>query len=135
LLAHRGTHLEDVEALTATPRFGLPDGSTERQYLNACRAAQSAREAAEEDQRQTELRNAQERQETAEAHAVALRKRSRILRRVLVGTAVIAVLAIVAAVGAVTASRQADTSRQQAETNLRTATAQKLNAQAQNMLS
>ena len=77
LLVHRGTRLEDVEALAATPRFGLPDGSTERQYLSACRAAQSAREAAEENQRQTELRHAQERQHTAEAHAAELRQHLR----------------------------------------------------------
>ena len=44
LLVHRGTRLEDAEALAATPHF-VSDGSTERQYLNACRAAQSAREA------------------------------------------------------------------------------------------
>ena len=71
-----------------------------------------------------------------------LRKRSRILRSLLVATVVIAVVAIVAAVGAVvlfgqaTNSRhRAEASKQEAEASLRTATAQKLIAEAQSILS
>ena len=89
LLVHRGTRLEEVEALAATPRFGLPEGSTERQYLSACRAAQSAREAAEEEQRQAELRDAQERDRQGADDAVRptpphCRRRSRVLAIVAV---------------------------------------------------
>ena len=116
LLVHRGTRLEDVEALAATPRFGLTDGSTERQYLSACRAAQSAREAAEEDQRQTELRHAQERQPS--------RRSPRRRNAPICAPAGRTVIAVVAAAGPLRAS----------QTNLRAATAQKLNAQAQGML-
>ena len=68
-----------------------------------------------------------DKQATAEKHAAALRKRSRILIAVLTVTAVIAVTAV--ALGML-----ATTARQQAEINLRAATAQKLNAQAQGML-
>ena len=83
---------------------------------------------------QVRAQAAQERQQTAEAQASALRRHSQILRAVLAATAVIAVLALVGAVVALIAFRQATNSRQQEQTHLRTATAQKLIAQAQGML-
>ncbi|MCW2652645.1 MAG: hypothetical protein JWR32_3621 [Mycobacterium sp.] len=135
-----GTRLTDAETLAETPEFRGRLAHT-REYLTACRHAENQKLQGEEDQRQAELRHAQdraqaaqERQETAEAHTAALRRRSQILRRVLAATAVVAVIALVGAVVAVIAFGQATNSRQQAQTNLRTATVQKLVAQAQGML-
>ena len=84
-----GTRLVDAETLAETPGFGERLGGT-GDYLRASREAEDQRLESEEQHRRAELRNAQERQQTAEAH-------SRILRRILVGTAVIAVIAVVAA--------------------------------------
>ena len=121
-----GTRLTDAETLADTREFRGRLAHT-REYLAACQHAENQKLQAEEDQRQAELRHAQERQQTAEAHADALRRRSHILRAVLVGTAIIAVVALVGAVVAVI-------SRHQAQNNPRIATVQKLTAQAQGML-
>ncbi|MFD4267814.1 hypothetical protein [Rhodococcus sp. NPDC058481] len=76
-------------------------------------AARESRLAAEHQRQQAELRDAQERQEAAEDNALALRKRSRILHAVLAGTAIIAVMALVAAILAVRAyDRAEDRSRE-----------------------
>ena len=88
---------------------------------------QAELQAAELRAAQERERAARERQETAEAHAAALRRRSRILRAVLAATAVIAVLTLAAAFFAVD-------SRQQAQRNLRAATVQQWIAKAQGML-
>ena len=90
-----GTRLADAETLSAQQVFSDRLAGT-RDYLTACRDAEDAKLAAEEEQRQAELRHAQERQQTAEAHAATLRRRSRVL-------AVIAVIAVVGAVVAVIA--------------------------------
>jgi WD40 repeat protein len=95
-----GTRLTDAETLASTAGFGDRLAGA-RDYLTASRAAENQRLAKEEEQRQAELRHAQERQQAAEAHAADLRRRSRVLRAVLAGTAVIAVLAIVGALVAV----------------------------------
>ena len=119
----------------------------ERQARKEAAAQHEAALEAEKQRRRSELDRAElraakdrewaarEREETAEAHAAVLRKRSRNLHRVLVATVVIAVAAIVAAVGAVVLFGQATDSRHQAEASLRTATAQKLIAEAQSILS
>ena len=44
LLVHRDGRLKEVAALAGNPRFGLPDASVERAYLDACSAAQQARD-------------------------------------------------------------------------------------------
>jgi WD40 repeat protein len=84
-----GTRLVDAETLAETPGFRERLGGT-GDYLRASRKAEDQRLESEEQRRQAELRTAQERQQSAEAH-------SRVLRRILVGTAVIAVIAVVAA--------------------------------------
>ena len=78
-----------------------------RDYLAASRQAENQRLAKEEEQRQAELRHAEERQRAAEAHAADLRRRSRILRAVLAGTAIVALVAVIGFVQASRAQHQA----------------------------
>ena len=61
LLVHRNGRLKDAEALLANPRFTLPEASVERAYLDACSAAQRAREAAEKEEQERRIRDAEER--------------------------------------------------------------------------
>ena len=121
-----GTRLADAEKLFTSTNFSRRLAVT-RDYLAASREREDQRLRAETERRQSELRDAQERQRTAEAHAAALRTRSRILRVVLAVTAVVAVVAVVAAVQALAA-------RSQAQSLYRQATALRLEAQAKGML-
>lgn len=77
-----GSRLGDAETLADMPGFGDRLAGA-RDYLAASRAAENRRLAADEQQRLAELHYAQERQQTAEAHATTLRKRSRILQAVV----------------------------------------------------
>ena len=103
-----GTRLVDAETLAAEPgyRDRLAQQPT-RDHLAASRQAENQRLAKEEEQRQAELRHAQERQRAAEAHAADLRRRSRILRAVLAGTAIVALVAVIGFVQASRAQHQA----------------------------
>ncbi|MGH3971585.1 MAG: WD40 repeat domain-containing protein, partial [Mycobacterium sp.] len=101
-----GTRLSDAESLTTAPGFGSRLAGT-RDYLAASRDAENQRLAVEEEQRQAELRHAQERQQAAEAHAADLRRRSRILRAVLAATVIVAVVAVIGFVQANRAQRLA----------------------------
>ena len=121
-----GTRLADAETLSATGEFGDRLAGT-RDYVTASRAAEDARLAAEEEHRQAALRHAQERQQTAEAHAATMRKRSRIL-------AVVAVIAVVGAVVAMISYKQANAAKAQAQDRFREATALRLNSEAADML-
>ena len=76
-------------------------------FLAASRAREDRRRADEEGRRAAELRAAQEKQQVAEAHAAALRRRSRILRGVLAATVGIALVAIAGFVWALNAQRDA----------------------------
>jgi WD40 repeat protein len=127
LLAHRGTRLEDVEALAGTPRFGLPEGSTERQYLSACLAAQSAREDAEKEERNRRIRDAER---IAEEQKKAAAAQKNIARRTGVALVVVLLVAVLAG----WQWWEANHAKDQAQDNLRTATAQKLISQARGML-
>ena len=128
-----GTRLIDAETLSGTPQFKERlDGA--REYLSASRRAEDARCTTEEARREAELRDAQERQRTAEAHAAALRRRSRVLRAVLAGTAVVAVIAIVGAILAVAASTHAHAARKQAQNRFRDATAVRLRSEAADII-
>jgi WD40 repeat protein len=89
-----GTRLAEAQALAARPEFFTRLHPT-HDYLAAARLAENERLRAEQEHRETELRNARERQQTAEAHAHVLRRRSRVLRGVLVATAIVAVIAVV----------------------------------------
>ena len=90
-----GTRLTDAEALVAKAGFRQRLASA-NDYLVASRDSENEHLRAEEEHREAELRNAKERQVTAEAHAATLRKRSRVLRAVLAVTVVVAVAAVVA---------------------------------------
>ncbi|MGO9155642.1 nSTAND1 domain-containing NTPase [Mycobacterium sp.] len=122
-----GTRLTDAESLYRTAGFSarLADAGD---YLDASRLAENQRLAREEEQRQAELHHAQERQQTAEAHASTLRRRSRILQAVLAATLIITVLAVVALGMAIS-------SRHQAQARFTEATALRLEAEAAAMLS
>jgi TIR domain/WD domain, G-beta repeat len=103
-----GTRLADAETLAAEPgyRDRLAQQPT-RDYLAASRLAENQKLQEEEERRQEQLRHAQERQQAAEAHAADLRRRSRILRAVLAGTAIVALVAVIGFVQASRAQHQA----------------------------
>ncbi len=89
-----GSRLADAENVVGSTTFTQRMNPV-REYLDASRQCENERAKAEEERRDAELRNAQERQAVAEAHATDLRKRSRIMRTVLAITAVVAVAAVV----------------------------------------
>ncbi|WP_231982538.1 TIR domain-containing protein [Mycobacterium sp. E787] len=128
-----GTRLTDAETLEGMPQFGQRLAGT-RGYLAASRYAAEATAAAEESYRQTQLRNAREREHTADAHAAALGRRSRILRRALAGTAVVAVIAIVGAIMAVVNTSKLHAAERQAQSRFYDVTAARLRAEAADML-
>jgi WD40 repeat protein len=101
-----GTRLVDAENLLTKAGFGTRLAKA-RDYIAASRHAENQQLAAEEERRQAELRHAQERRQVAESHNAALRKRARILRAVLAGTLVVALVAVVFGVVAATARRDA----------------------------
>ena len=132
-----GTRLADAETLANTSGFRDRLAGA-RDYLSASREAENQRLAAEEQQRQAELRHAkqlaqaaQEREQTAKAHAADLHRRSQVLRRVLAGTAIVAVVALVGAVVAVIGFRQATTAKHQAQDRYRQAVALRLGTDAE----
>ena len=86
-----GSRLTDAETLAATPGFSGRLAKT-RAYLAASRHAENQRIQKEEEHRQAELRNAQQRRQTAEAHAADLRKRARVLAAVLAGMAIVVLI-------------------------------------------
>ncbi len=100
-----GTRLAGAETLAAKPGYRARLEPA-HDYVAASRNAENQKLAAEEEHRQAELRNAQERQYIAEAHAATLRRRSRILRTVLALTAIVALIAVVASVLAFHAQHQ-----------------------------
>jgi WD40 repeat protein len=96
-----GTRLAEAQALAARPEF-FARLQPAHDYLAAARFAENERLRAEQEHREAELRSAEERaryaverQQTAEAHSHVLRRRSRVLRAVLVATALVAVVAVV----------------------------------------
>ena len=101
-----GSRLADAEKVIGSAAFTQRMNPV-REYLDASRQSENERVAAEEERRDSELRNAQERQAIAEAHATDLRKRSRILRAVFAMTAVVAVVAVGGFVFAMSARGQA----------------------------
>ncbi|MBO0677393.1 TIR domain-containing protein [Mycolicibacterium sp. S2-37] len=128
-----GTRLAEATALVNKSGFSQRLTGT-HPYLNASHQREGRRRAEDEQQRQAELLaaqeradHAQERQATAEAHTAALRKRSRIMRAVLVGTALVAVVAVAASVWATV-------SRGEAQSRFRQATGIRLISEGQGML-
>ena len=128
-----GSRLADAEKVVSSPTFTQRMNPV-REYLDASRQSENDRVAAEEERRHAELRNAQERQAQAEAHATDLRKhatdlrkRSRILRAVVAITAAVAVVAVVGLVYAISA-------RHQAQDRFRQATSVRLASDADGIL-
>ncbi|HRO30627.1 MULTISPECIES: TIR domain-containing protein [Micrococcaceae] len=101
-----GERLERAESMVAKPGFRDRLSHT-MDFLFASRAREYQRMAQEERHKAAELHAAREKQEVAEAHAATLRRRSRILRAVLAGTAVVALAAVIGFVLAVAAMREA----------------------------
>ena len=135
---HRDRRLEDERREKALAELAASVEQERQLRVQAAEQHEAELRAAKERQRnalvEAELRAsrdreraAREREETAEAHAAVLRKRSRILRRVWVGTAIIAVVALAAAGIAVWQFREAQKAQ-------RSETALKLIAEAQSML-
>ena len=128
-----GTRLDEAETLATKPGFRARLDPT-CDYLHASRTRENDRIAAEKQRQQVELQAARDKQETAENHATALKKRSRILVTVLAVTAIIAVVAVILGVQATHARKQADTARGQADMRFRDATSLRLVSEAQPML-
>jgi WD40 repeat protein len=136
----QGTRLVDAEALAAKPGFHDRLEAT-LGFLQASRQRENERIEAERQHREAELQAAKDRQEAAEklaaaetaakeeaqAHAVVLRKRSRVLRAVLAATTVVAIIAVLGLGLAIY-------SRQQARQREREATAERVAAEALSML-
>lgn len=93
LLIHRNGRLKDAEALLANPRFTIPEISTERAYLDACAAAQQAREAAEKEEQERRIRDAER---IAEEQKKAAEAQKNIARRTKIGLALVALVAALA---------------------------------------
>jgi WD40 repeat protein len=120
-----GTRLAEAQTLTTQPGFRDRLAPT-RDFLHASQKREVDRIEAEKRRQEAELQAARETQETAEKHATALRKRSRILITVLAVTAAIAVVAVILGV-------QADTTRQQVVVQRNEATALRLVTEARPM--
>jgi hypothetical protein len=105
-----GTRLQEAERLAAKPgfRYRLNDI---REYFHASRTRENERIAAEKQHQEVELRAARDKQETAERHTAALRKRSHILITVLAVTVVIAVAAVILGVAAAKNQQNATAAR------------------------
>jgi hypothetical protein len=77
LLIHRNGRLKDAEALLSNPRFTLPEASVERAYLDACSTAQRAREAAEKEEQERRIHDAERIAEEQKKAAAAQRRTAR----------------------------------------------------------
>jgi WD40 repeat protein len=121
-----GGRLSRSESLVSKPGFQDRLSHTSG-FLTASRAREDKRIADEERRKVAELRAAQEKQQVAEAHAAALRRRSQILRVVLAATVSIALVAIAGFVWA--SNAQSD-----ATDRAREATALQLAGEGQAML-
>ncbi|HZQ33420.1 MAG TPA: TIR domain-containing protein, partial [Mycobacterium sp.] len=135
-----GTRLSEAETLAGTPGFRQRLVGT-HDYLAASRQRENERAEAVEKQHEAELAAARavaaaetQAREEAQAHAVVLRKRSRVLRGVLAATAIVAVIALIGGITAIIGFTQARTARDQAQSRFREATGLRLVGQAQSML-
>jgi WD40 repeat protein len=122
-----GSRLTDAEALLLKPGFRERLAPTVG-LVQASRRRENERAEAEKQQQEKQLRD-------AEAHAAALQKRSQILRRVLIATAVVAVIAVIGAAVAVVQTKKAGDATQQALNRYKEATAARLDAEGAAILS
>ena len=117
-----GTRLADAVRLLERPGFG--------DRLRAATALVEASQQREDERAEADRVERERRLREAEEHAADLQRRSRVLRRVLAGTAVVAILALVGAFVAWDFYRKADVSFRQADVSFRQATAQRLDSEA-----
>jgi hypothetical protein len=103
LLIHRDGRLQDAVALLANPRFAVAEGSVERAYLDACSAAQRAREAAEKEEQERRIRDAER---IAEEQKKAAEAEKKTAQRTKIGLAVAVVLMIAAVIAGLYAWQQ-----------------------------
>jgi WD40 repeat protein len=103
LLVHRDARLRDIDALLASPRFRLPPDSVEAAYVDACRAAQQARDDAARAEHERRLRDAERIAAEQTRAAQAERRTAATFRRYSV---IAALLAVVAGVAALLARQQ-----------------------------
>lgn len=94
LLVHRDGRLKEVETLVGNPRFTIPEASVGRDYLNSCSAAQRIREAAEKEEQERRIRDAERIAEEQKKVAAAKTRTARASIIGLVMTIVIAALAL-----------------------------------------
>ncbi len=85
LLVHRNGRLKDAETLLATPGYVVSADTDERAYLNACSSAQQAREAAEKEEQERRIRDAER---IAEEQKKAAAAQKRTARATLIGLVV-----------------------------------------------
>ena len=127
LLVHRGSRLEDAEALAERPRFL---SHLERDYVEACVALRAREKAEEEKQRQRELEQAKARQRAEEkARREAEQRaedRARAARRLRLVLILLAAMFLVTLGAALVAGWQ----RQQAKRQAQIALSRQLAAQA-----
>jgi hypothetical protein len=97
LLIHRNGRLKDAEVLLANPRFTMPEASVERAYLDACSAAQRAREAAEKEEQERRIRDAER---IAEEQKKAADAQKNITRRTQIGLVAILLVVVLAVIAA-----------------------------------
>lgn len=135
-----GSRLADAGTLVNTDGFQRRLAGT-HDFLDASHLREQQRIAAEQEHQRALLqaaeeraRHAQEQQATAEAHAAVLHRRSQVLRRTLVATALAAVIALVGGVTAAVGFRQASAARDEAQQQLRTTTVGKLVSEAKSIL-
>jgi WD40 repeat protein len=89
LLVHRDGRLKDAEALLATPGYVVAADSDERAYLNACTAAQQARETAIKEEQERRIRDAERIAEEQKKAAAAQEQKA---RRTRIGLVVVALM-------------------------------------------
>ncbi|MDQ3564278.1 MAG: hypothetical protein M3436_09100 [Pseudomonadota bacterium] len=78
LLVHRDGRLKDAETLLATPGYVVSADADERAYLNACTSAQQAREAAEREEQERRIRDAEQIAEEQKKAAAAQKRTARV---------------------------------------------------------
>jgi hypothetical protein len=116
LLVHRNGRLKDAEALLATPGYVVSADSDERVYLNACTAAQQAREAAEKEEQERRIRDAEriaeEQKKAAEAQKSRADAEARTARNSKIGLVTALVLFVATLVAAWFANQQSKLAEQ-----------------------
>ena len=94
LLVHRNGRLKDAETLLATPGYVVSADADERAYLNACTSAQQAREAAEKEEQERRIRDAERIAEEQKKAAAAQKRGARFAWAGVVVATVVAGVAI-----------------------------------------